>query len=259
MRKHLIPAVTLAFALTLSSPLFAQVRDQDASSKNARGGRYDAEIQKKLQEKLEKDRFQNVRGSVEDGVVSLEGSVALLAHKQDAEERAKDIDHVSSVRNMIQVQTQDRISDAQLRETLAQKLRYDRIGYGIVYNALTLDIKDGIATVGGSVGDEADKASALAIVRNTPGVKGLRDQIDVQPVSIFDDELRIKLARNLYNDPVLSKYASDPQAPIRIIVKNGHVTLMGVVNSEMEKNVAGIRAREVSGVFSVDNKLMVAK
>ena len=78
------------------------------------------------------------------------------------------------------------------------------------------------------------------------------------PTSIADDDLRIALARRLYNDPVLSKYASDPQGPIRIIVNNGHVTLAGTVMNEMDRNVAGIRAKEVGGAFSVDNQLQVA-
>ena len=83
--------------------------------------------------------------------------------------------------------------------------------------------------------------------------------ISVEPTSIFDDGIRVRTARAIYRDPVLSKYAMDPARSIRIIVANGHVTLYGSVDSTMDKQVAGIRANQVFGAFSVDNKLVVEK
>jgi osmotically-inducible protein OsmY len=163
---------------------------------------------------------------------------------------------VEAVRNNIEVASQ--VSDAELREKLANKLRYDRIGQGITFNALTLDVNNGVVTVAGKVRDEPDKASALAIIETTPGVKDVHDNVEVLPTSIADDELRLRLAQRIYGEPGLQKYASDPQAPIRIIVDRGHVTLAGVVNNEMDKTLAGMRANEVSGAFSVDNQLVVA-
>jgi osmotically-inducible protein OsmY len=62
--------------------------------------------------------------------------------------------------------------------------------------------------------------------------------------------------RAIYGDPVLSRYAMDPQAPIRIIVDRGHVTLYGVVDNALDKQVAGMRANQVFGAFSVDNELV---
>jgi osmotically-inducible protein OsmY len=67
------------------------------------------------------------------------------------------------------------------------------------------------------------------------------------------------MMRAIYRDPVLSKYAIDPARPIRIIVDNGHVTLYGSVGTAMDKSLAGIRANQVFGAFSVDNKLTVEK
>jgi osmotically-inducible protein OsmY len=74
----------------------------------------------------------------------------------------------------------------------------------------------------------------------------------------MDDELRVRLARTIYGAPQLNKYALDPAKPIRITVVNGHVTLSGVVDNKMDKDVAGIRANSVSGVFSVANDIQVA-
>ncbi len=69
--------------------------------------------------------------------------------------------------------------------------------------------------------------------------------ISIEPVSPFDDGLRLRTARAIYRDPVLSKYAMDPARPIRIIVENGHVTLYGSVDSTMDKTVAGMRANQI--------------
>jgi osmotically-inducible protein OsmY len=90
-----------------------------------------------------------------------------------------------------------------------------------------------------------------------PGVKDVVADITVLPTSFYDNRIRLQTARVLYRDPVLSKYATDPARPIRIIVDNGHVTLYGAVDSKMDKEVAGIRAGSVFGAFSVDNQLTI--
>jgi hyperosmotically inducible periplasmic protein len=83
------------------------------------------------------------------------------------------------------------------------------------------------------------------------------NEIKVSQVSIFDDNLRVRTARALYRDSVLSRYAIDPARPIRIIVDGGHVSLYGSVDSAMDKQVAGMRAGQVPGVFSVQNNLII--
>jgi osmotically-inducible protein OsmY len=121
-----------------------------------------------------------------------------------------------------------------------------------------LDVNNGVVTISGNVRDYPSRDSALAIVETTAGVKEVIDNITVAPTSNFDDELRVRLARAIYGHPALQKYAIDPQAPIRIVVDNGHVTLYGVVDSQMDKTIAETQAKSVSGVFSVDDKLVVA-
>jgi hyperosmotically inducible periplasmic protein len=81
--------------------------------------------------------------------------------------------------------------------------------------------------------------------------------VNVLPVSLFDDSIRVRTARAIYRDSVLGRYATDPVHPIRIVVDNGHVTLYGTVESAMDKTIAGIRANSVPGAFSVENKLVV--
>lgn len=92
----------------------------------------------------------------------------------------------------------------------------------------------------------------------TAGVKDVVDHIQVDPVSMMDDGIPSATARAVYGYPSLNKYAIDPVKPIRIAVQNGDVTLVGVVISQADKDVAGLRANSVPGVFKVTNDLQVA-
>lgn len=114
-------------------------------------------------------------------------------------------------------------------------------------------------TLMGQVVRPALKSDAENAVKRIEGVEKVDNQIEVLPPSQMDDGLRIRLFHAIYGDAALEKYALGVQKPIRIIVKNGHVTLEGVVDSEGDKNLAGIRANGVPGSFSVDNHLQVVK
>ena len=93
---------------------------------------------------------------------------------------------MDGVRNHIVI-AGEQLSDAELFENLANKLRYDRVGYGIVFNNLNVSVENGAVTVGGKVRDYPDRSSAIAIVETTPGVKDVVDEIDVTPASPLDD------------------------------------------------------------------------
>ena len=101
------------------------------------------------------------------------------------------------------------------------------------------------------------KSDAENAVKHIEGVEKVDNQIEVLPPSPVDDRLRLILYRAIYGYPALEKYALGVQKPIRIIVKNGRVTLEGVVDSEADKNLAGLRANGVPGIFSVTNNLQV--
>ena len=193
---------------------------------------------------------------MEDGIVTLSGNVELYIDKVNAEKRVRKIQNVDGVRNRIQVASS--VHDEILREQLSNKLRYDRVGYGILFNNLTLSVDNGVATVGGKVRDYPDRDSAIAIVETTPGVKEVIDEIEVASSSIYDDRLRIALARAIYGSSALQRYALDPQAPIRIVVDGGNVELHGVVDSKLDKQLAYTQASSVPGVFSVKNNILIA-
>jgi osmotically-inducible protein OsmY len=195
---------------------------------------------------------------VEDGIVTLTGSVDLYQRKLDAAKLARKAAHVQGVRNLITVGGPD-VPDAQLEQKLATKLRYVRVGYDNAFDYFALGVKDGVVTVEGQDRTGVGRDEAFAEVANMPGVKDVINNISIAPVSTFDDGVRIQALQAIYRDPVLSKYAMDPAHPIRIIVANGHVTLYGSVDNAMDKNIAGIRANQIFGAFTVDNKLVVDK
>ncbi len=248
-RPGLLRTVSALLAVALlSATLFAQTADAT---------RYDNEIQTKLAQKLAaKNQFRDVQSSVQDGVVTLTGTVDLYQRKLDAAKLARKTASVRDVHNLITVAGPN-VPDAQLEEQLAKKLRYVRVGYDITFDYFALNVKDGVVTVEGQDRTGVGRDEALADIQNTPGVKDVISNISLEPVSLFDDGLRLRAARVIYRDSVLSKYAIDPARPIRIIVDNGHITLYGSVDSTMDKNVAGIRANQLFGAFSVENKLVV--
>lgn len=221
--------------------------------------RYDDQIQTAVTHKLAaKKQFQDVKSSAQDGIITLTGTVDLYQRKLDAAKLARKTSKVQGVRNLITVAGPN-IPDAQLADKLARKLTYVRVGYDSVFDYFALGVKDGVVTVEGQDLTGVGRDEALADIYNQPGVKDVIANISLEPVSQFDDGLRIRAARVIYRDPVLSKYAIDPAHPIRIIVDNGHITLYGTVINAMDKQVAGLRAGELFGAFSVDNKLVVEK
>ncbi len=218
----------------------------------------DRQVQRRVVEELSKrGEFKNIDVKVDDAIVTLAGNVELYIDKVNAEKRARKVKTVDGVRNHIAVEGKQ-IADGELREALANKLRYDRVGYGIVFNNLTVEVENGTVKVGGQVRDYPDRDSALAIVQTASGVKDVVDDIDVAPASMADDSLRVQLAKAIYGQTALQKYAVDPQAPIRIVVENGRVELAGVVLNESDKQIAYLQANSVPGVFEVKNNLVVA-
>lgn len=103
------------------------------------------------------------------------------------------------------------------------------------------------------------KRDAERKVKDVRGVEQVINDIEVLPVSQGDDRIRLDIARNIYRTESLERYGFQSQPSIRIIVKNGRVTLEGVVDNEGDKTIAGMKAREVGSVFEVTNNLIVAR
>jgi hyperosmotically inducible protein len=155
--------------------------------------------------------------------------------------------------------TQDRDQSARSQERIVREVRHEllMLPYFGVFDYLTYRVDGGTVTLMGSVVRPALKSDAENAVKHIEGVDRVQNQIEVLPPSSMDDGLRMRLFREIYGFPSLEKYALGVQKPIRIIVKSGRVTLEGVVDNETDKNVAGVRANSVPGIFEVTNNLQV--
>src|SRR5436190_22436802 len=147
-------------------------------------------------------------------------------------------------------------TDAELAAKLGHEIRmYARYG---IWDNIAFRVHEGDVELQGQVSQPFKKNDIERIAQRTPGVRSVTNSLRVLPTSFFDDRLRRQVASAIYRDPVLSRYAMQPLPPIHIIVDNGHVTLEGVVNNQMESNVAAIRASGAGLSFGqVTNNLRV--
>jgi hyperosmotically inducible periplasmic protein len=131
--------------------------------------------------------------------------------------------------------------------------------YFDVFDNINFRVEGNTVTLMGQVTKPTLKSDAENAVKGIEGVESVVNQIEVLPLSTFDDRLRIGLYRAIYGYSPLQRYALPVIKPIRIIVRNGHVTLEGVVNNEADSHMVNIRANGVRGAFSVTNNLRVVK
>lgn len=144
-------------------------------------------------------------------------------------------------------------------ERVAREVRHELVmlPYYGVFDNLEFRVQGGTVTLLGQVTKPTLKSDAGNVVKKIEGVEKVDNQIQVLPLSPNDDRLRMAEYRTIYGDPALNRYALQVVAPIHIIVNNGKVTLEGVVASQGDKDIAGIRANSVTGVFGVTNNLRV--
>jgi|SRR2546423_3500098 len=149
--------------------------------------------------------------------------------------------------------------EAKSEQNLAREVRHQLVllPYYSVFDNLGFKVDGDRVTLEGQVTRPTLKSDAENVVKGIEGVASLSNNIDVLPPSPMDDQLRRALYRAIYGDPSLSRYSWSAVPSIHIIVKSGNVALEGVVDSEGDKNLAGIRANSVPNVFSVKNNLTV--
>jgi hyperosmotically inducible periplasmic protein len=142
---------------------------------------------------------------------------------------------------------------------LTREVRHEliQVPWLSVFDNLQYSVKGSEITLSGQVWQPVTKQDAETAVKGIEGVTKVDNQIEVLPLSPMDDEIRRAEYRAIYGAPELQRYAMGVLPSIHIIVKNGHVTLVGTVANEMDKTVAEIRAKSVPNVFSVDDKLQV--
>lgn len=151
-------------------------------------------------------------------------------------------------------------NEAKYREKLSKEVRHQLVmlPWYSVFDNLAYEVRGDKVTLYGQVTRPNLKSDAEASVKSIEGVAAVANKIEVLPLSPMDDQLRRAVFRAIYGEAALSRYSVQAVPSIHIIVKNGNLTLEGVVDTEMDKNLAGIRANQVPNVFSVKNNLVVA-
>lgn len=146
-------------------------------------------------------------------------------------------------------------------DKISKEVRHELVmlPFYTVFDNLAYRVDGGKVTLFGQVVRPTLKTDAGNVVKRIEGVSSVDNEIEVLPVSPNDDRIRIAVYRAIFSKPELQRYSMGAIPPIHIIVKNGNVTLVGVVDNEMDRNVAGIAANGVSGVFKVTNDLQVMK
>jgi hyperosmotically inducible protein len=145
------------------------------------------------------------------------------------------------------------------RQNLIREVRHQLVllPYYSVFDNLSFRVEGDTVILEGQVVRPTLKSDAEGVVKNIEGVGRVVNNIEVLPLSPMDDQIRKAVYRAIFSEPGLSRYAESAVPSIHIIVKNGNVILVGVVDSEADKNLANIRASSVPNVFSVKNELVV--
>jgi osmotically-inducible protein OsmY len=157
-------------------------------------------------------------------------------------------------------QNKNQRSEEKYRARLEKEVRHHLVmlPWYSVFDNLSFRVEGDKVTLMGEVTRPTLKSDAEATVKEIEGVASVKNEIEVLPLSPMDDQLRRAVYRSIYSEAGLNRYAIQAVPTIHIIVKNGNVTLEGIVDNDMDKNLANLRANQVPNVFSVKNNLVVA-
>ncbi len=200
-------------------------------------------------------REDNIQVSVEDQIVTLRGTVRSLLEKRRAEREAQGVDDVARVVNELTIEASGR-ADQQIADDVARAMR--NYVFFDIFDWVDGEVKEGIVTLRGWVHQPWHKSEYESRAESVVGVKQVKNEIQVLPSSIYDDQLRIAAARLIYSHPGFERYAIQPYPPIHIIVENGKVVLKGVISSQVDRQLAEEIVRSRVLAFDVINDLTVA-
>ncbi len=209
--------------------------------------------QAKIERRFEKAGLlesADLQVEVSGRTATLRGVVMTLDARRDAERAAKK--EAKVVNNLIRVFPESRPDADILKDARNAVLRYP---YYSVFDSVDLGIEGGVAVLRGSVRNETRRKDVEAAVARVPGLREVKNEIQVQSASFFDDRLRRQIYLAIYGDRLRS-FAGRTDGPVRIVVDNGRVTLTGWVNSNVDRQVFGVIARSTLA-FDVDNKIKV--
>jgi len=216
-----------------------------------------AQITARVEDKLyhaQVYKHGDVQVSLDNGVATLTGTVDSLGVKMDAEHAARKVDDVNEVVDNINVHAED-VTPHQI----AEQARKDIVTYYAytIFDNITLEVEGDRLAVNGQVTQPYKKQDIANFLAHVKGVAELDNNLEVLPVSEYDDSLRMAIARAIYNDPYFIHYRDQALPPIHIVVKNGNVSLEGVVATSLDRTKAETDARLAATYFNLTDNLRV--
>lgn len=252
MRLQPVAAIAVALALT-----FLVAPWGDASAQSASDRLSDSTIESVVEYRLKRDGLRpsdDIDVDVDDSVVTLKGQVRTPSSKRRAARLARGVDGVTKVENLLEVETLSR-ADQQIADQIAKEVRsfvfYD------IFDWVEGTVVNGVVTLRGEVREPWRKDDYARLAEDVPGVKEVRNEIEVLPTSTYDDQLRVAAARAIYGHPSFTRYAHRALPPIHIIVENGRIELEGAVATRLERQLAETLVRTNVLSFDVTNNLRV--
>lgn len=198
----------------------------------------------------------NVQVAFDEGVATLSGTVDNLGSKLDAERAARKVKGVTEVVDNIQVRADDWSEQQVLNEARKQIVTYPHY---TIFDNIVLEAEGDKLVVSGQVTQPYKKSDIGNILERVKGVGALLNNLEVLPNSFFDDRLRLEIARAIYGNPYFVNYRDQALPSIHIIVKNGNVTLEGVVSSPLDRAKAEMAARTTGTSFAVIDNLRLER
>jgi len=215
----------------------------------------DPALAAQVEKRLRDANFDSVGVTVNAGIADLTGTVDRLSKVERAVEIARKTKGLAGVKNDITVASEQ--TDEQIAQAITHEIRmypfYD------IFDWVQGEVKNGVVTLSGQVRLPQRKNDYGNLASRVRGVKMVQNELEVLPLSGFDDQIRLRLARAIYGTAAIgTRYGFQAQPPIHIIVKDGNVTLRGVVANQFDKQLVESRARTVGLYFSLDDQLKLA-
>jgi hyperosmotically inducible periplasmic protein len=210
------------------------------------------EVQNKI---IKKTQIENLQIHITNGGVMLDGTAQLLKDKMKAAEIARKEYAGQNVIDNIKVQPIQK-TDAEINFDVINLIR-ERSTDRFLFSSLSVDTHQGNVFLSGQLLDPVTAKRVVEITSEVPGVQSVTNNIRVLPLSPSDDQLRVRLLSNLASNGVVGGYLNGRHPAISIVVSTGHVTLTGVVKSQLARTEAERVARQTTDVLDVDNRIIV--
>ncbi|MGH9431656.1 MAG: BON domain-containing protein [Terriglobia bacterium] len=217
----------------------------------------DSQIRAEIQDRLYHAsvfKHGQVQATYANGVATLTGSVDSLAVRDDAAKSIRKVKKVSKIVNQIAINTED-TTDRQI--AMSARKQVVLYPFFTVFDWITFKSQDHQLTVSGYVTDPFKKTDIGRLMEQVKGVTEVKNNVEVLPTSIADNQVRMAIARAIYSDPYFEGLGAQALSPIHIIVKNLNVTLYGVTNSPVDRARAERDARFAATYFSLIDNLAV--